>query len=251
MRFMYGALGMALAVGIAAGAAADDEANAIVQRCLDHSRGDASRATATMIVHRPDWERSMTMEVWTRGETESLVRITDPPKDKGNGTLKRDEDMWMFNPKVNRVIKLPPSMMSQGWMGSDFSNDDLSRTDSLVKDYDHTIEATSTVDGATVYDIKSIPRRGAPVVWGKMMLRIREDGVLLVQEFFDDDMEPVKKLTTSDIRRYGDRYMPAVWTIRKSDVEGEYTEFRYDKLEFLKSLPEDLFTQTNLRNPSR
>ena len=157
----------------------------------------------------------------------------------------------MHNPKVNRVIKLPPSMMSQAWMGSDFSNNDLSKTDSLIDEYIHTITGTHTHDGKKVYLIKSIPKPDAPVVWGMQKLKIREDHVFLAQEFYDEDLKLVKVMTTFKIRMLGGKMFPRVWRMQKADVTDEYTELNYKKLSFKKNLKDSLFTISNLKNPRR
>ncbi len=244
------ALGLALALllGMAAGAAAQD-AGALVQASFDYMRGKASISTCTMLIHRSDWQRSMTIKAWTLGQSDSIFYITAPPKDAGNGTLKKSDEMWMFNPKVNRVIKLPPSMMSQAWMGSDFSNNDLAKSDSLIKDYVHTLEKTDTVDGKKVYFIKSMPKPRAPVVWGMQKLKIREDHIFLQQDFYDEDLKLVKSLTMLDIKPLGGKLYPAKWRMQKADAKGEYTVVGYEALEFKDSLPESRFTLSSLRNP--
>ncbi len=241
-------LALALCMGLSAVAAAQD-AGAIVKEAFDYMRGKASISTCTMLIHRPDWQRSMTIEAWTLGQSNSLFYITKPPKDAGNGTLKKGDEMWMYNPKVNRVIKLPPSMMSQAWMGSDFSNNDLAKTDSLIKDYTHTLEKTETVDGKKVFTIKSMPKPRAPVVWGMQKLKIREDHIFLLQDFYDEDLKLVKSLTMLDIKLLGGKLYPAKWRMQKADTKGEYTVVGYEKLEFKDSLPANRFTLSNLRNP--
>jgi outer membrane lipoprotein-sorting protein len=239
---------LALCMAFAATASAQDAA-AIVKESFDYMRGKASISTCTMTIHRPDWTRSMTIKAWTLGQSDSLFYITKPPKDEGNGTLKKGGEMWMYNPKVNRVIKLPPSMMSQAWMGSDFSNNDLAKTDSLIKDYTHTLEKTGTMDGKKVFFIKSMPKPRAPVVWGMQKLKIREDHIFLQQDFYDEDLKLVKSLTLLDIKPMGGRLYPAKWRMQKADVKGKYTVVGYEELKFKDSLPESRFTLSNLRNP--
>ena len=242
------ALVLALLTGASTAALADD-AKTIVEKSFNYMRGKASISTCTMLIHRPDWQRSMTIKAWTLGTSDSIFYITAPPKDAGNGTLKKGEEMWMYNPKVNRVIKLPPSMMSQAWMGSDFSNNDLSKTDSLVKDYVHTLEKTETKGGKKVYHIKSMPKPRAPVVWGMQKLKIREDHIFLQQDFFDEDLKLVKSLVMLDIKPLGGRLYPAKWRMQKANAKGEYTVVEYTKLEFKDSMPERRFTLSNLRKP--
>ena len=232
------------------GAEAQD-AQAIVQASFDYWRGKASVATVAMIIHRPDWERPMTIKAWTKGQSDSIVVVTAPSKDKGNGTLKKGKEMWMYNPKVNRVIKVPPSMMSQAWMGSDFSNDDLAKSDSILDDYTHTLIGTETYEGKTVYVIKSMPKPTAPVVWGMQRLKVREDHILLQEEFYDEDLELVKAMNGSQIKMMSGRLFPKVWRMQKAGFEDEYTELIYEELEFREDLPDNLFTITNLRNPRR
>jgi outer membrane lipoprotein-sorting protein len=127
------------------------DADKIITAGFNYWRGKASIGTVEMRIHRQDWERSMTIKAWTRGQKDSLFYIAAPPKDYGNGTLKKDREMWIYNPKINRAVKVPPSMMSQSWMGSDFSNNDLAKSDSLLRDYTHSIIGTETHEGKTVY----------------------------------------------------------------------------------------------------
>ena len=245
-------LGLALFLFVGPGTSTKaQDAEAIVQASFDYWRGTASIATVEMVIHRPDWNRSMTIKAWTKGKSDSIFFIAAPPKDKGNGTLKRGKEMWIYNPKANRVIKVPPSMMSQAWMGSDFSNDDLAKSDSILDDYTHTLVGTESHEGKTVYVIKSMPKPTAPVVWGMQRLKIREDHILLQEEFYDEDLELVKAMTGSQIQMMGGRLFPAVWRMHKADVEDEYTELTYQELEFRDDLPDNLFTPTNLRNPRR
>jgi len=229
---------------------AQDRMNAetIVKNAFNYWRGEASVSTSIMTIHRSDWERSMTIKAWTRGESDSLFVITKPAKDRGNGTLKTGKGMWMYNPKVNRVIKLPPSMMSQGWHGSDFSNNDLAKSDSLIKDYVHTLENTKVDQDKKIYFIKSMPKPDAPVIWGMIKLSIREDNILLSEAFFDEDLKEVKIMTAWDIRKTRDKLFPMKWKMQKSDATDEYTRFVYEKIDFKKSLSKRIFTQSNLKN---
>ena len=152
-----------------------------------------------MVIHRPSWQRSMSMRAWTEGDKKSMVRVTAPKKDVGNGTLMLDNNMWTYSPKINRIVKVPSSMMGQGWMGSDFSNKDISRSDSVLDDYEHSLLDSYPQDGHTVYVIESIPHEDAAVVWGKKVLVIRDDHVMLEDQFWDQDGVMVKSLKTLNI----------------------------------------------------
>ena len=237
--------------GVSTGLAWAQDAQTIVQQSFDYFRGDASISTVQMTIHRPKWERHMEIKAWTKGQTESLFSITAPAKDYGNGTLKKGREMWIYNPKVNRIIKVPPSMMSQSWMGSDFSNNDLAKSDSILTDYEHKVVGTENHDGRILHVIRSLPKPQAPVVWGMQLLKIREDHIWLVQEFFDEDLKSVKVLETLDVQMLGGRLFPKVWRIRKSEEPDHYTRLTYLALEFKPTLPESLFTLSSLRTRKR
>ena len=227
------------------------DAAAIIEASFNHYRGKASVSDVEMVIHRPSWERTMRMDAWTKGTDKSLIRITAPAKDEGNGTLKKGSEMWTYNPKVNRVIKLPPALMSQSWMGSDFSNNDLAKSDTILNDYIHTLLRTETREGHTVYVIKSMPKPAAPVVWGMQILEIRDDDILLSEEFFDEDLVSVKKMTTREIQMMGGRMFPKIWQMQETDKQDQYTLLRYHALEFKDDLPERLFTLNALKTQQR
>jgi outer membrane lipoprotein-sorting protein len=227
------------------------DANKIVEDGFNYWRGKASIGTVHMLIHRPDWQRTMTIKSWTRGQKESLFYIAAPPKDYGNGTLKKGREMWIYNPKVNRVVKVPPSMMSQSWMGSDFSHNDLAKSDSLLLDYEHSIMGTETHEGKKVYIIKSMPKPDAPVVWGMQRLKIREDHIWLSEEFFDEDLKPVKIMVAMEVQMLSGKLFPKVWRMRKVDEQGRYTQLTYEALEFKSDLPDRLFTLSSLKQRRR
>ncbi len=224
---------------------------AIVKKTVAYYRGKASVALVDMSIHRTDWQRTLTIKAWTKGQKDSLFYIMAPPKDKGNGTLKKGSEMWTYNPKINRVIKLPPSMMSQAWMGSDFSNNDLAKSDSILEDYTHQLESVQHRKGHRVYVVKSLPKPAAPVVWGMQKLEVRDDLILLKEAFYDEEMQLVKYMTASNIEMMAGKLFPRIWKMQKADAKNEYTQLVYDELEFLDKLPDSLFNLSSLKNPRR
>jgi outer membrane lipoprotein-sorting protein len=225
------------------------EARDIVRAAWEHWRGTSSQGEMTMTIHRPSWERSMSMRAWTRGQKHSLVRVTAPRKDAGNGTLIVENQMWTFSPKVNRVIKVPSSMMGQSWMGSDFSNKDVARADDIVDQYNHRLLAVEEHEGHKVHVIESIPHEDAAVVWGKEVLRIRDDNVLLKQEFFDQDGVLVKSMSSLEVGEMGGRVIAIRQRMEKADTKDEWTEIAMDAMRFDLEIKDSMFTLSNLRNP--
>lgn len=260
MRISY--LMVAVLLGLASGAVQGQETSAtasdsmtapeLLAAAMDLQSGIATSYTeAIMVVHRPDWERTSTMVVWTRGREDVLIRFTAPAKDAGNATLKLAEKMWTYTSKLNRSIRLPYSFMSQSWGGSDFSYNDLSRTDILLREYDLSIIERNQVDGHTVYVIEAIPYENAPVVWGKEVLVIRDDFVLLKQTFYDQDMEPLKVMETTEIKELGGRVFGTKLRMVKLESPESYTEFQTLKAEFDLELDDRLFTLFSLQSGAR
>mgnify|MGYP001818631083 FL=1 len=231
--------------------AADDEALVLVKKAFDYWRGLSSYSEFSMTIHRPDFERTMILRGWTKGRSDGLFYVLQPPKDMGNGSLKKGRQMWSYNPKINRAIKLPPSMMSQSWMGSDFSNDDLAKSDSILDDYDHAIVEREMVDGHQVFTVESIAKEDAPVVWGKQILRVRDDFILLSEQFFDEDMELVKEMTAEDLVEFSGRIFPKIWTMRRVDERDRFTRLEYRILEFDIDIEDRLFTLASLKSKKR
>ena len=242
----YAALLFAL---FAVPAQAQSSAEEIIRATMDNWRGLTSVGEVTMTIHRADWERSMSMKSWTQGDDQSLVRVTAPAKDEGNATLIDGDDMWSFAPRINRVIKIPASMMAQSWMGSDFSNKDITKSTDVLDDYTHVLLSQGEHEGLVTYIIESTPNEDAAVVWGKEVYTIRADYVILRQEFWSQDEELVKYMVGSDIVEMDGRKVASRIRMQPADNDEEWTEIIQQSIEFDVELNNSLFTQANLRNP--
>ncbi|NVM21116.1 MAG: outer membrane lipoprotein-sorting protein [Desulfobacterales bacterium] len=226
-----------------------DEAVDLIKAAINYWRDVSSYSVVDMTIHRPDWQRTMTLRVWTRGEKRSLVRVTAPAKDAGNGTLLVDNKMWTFSPKINRVIRIPSSMMYQSWMGSDFSNNDVARSDDLVYQYTHKLIGTENREGRKVFVVESVPFDSAPVVWGKEVIKIRDDYVMLEHAFYDQDMVLVKKMVTLEVKEMGGKQIAKLERMQKMDKPDEWTQILVIEARFGINMPATTFTLSNLRNP--
>jgi outer membrane lipoprotein-sorting protein len=238
-----------LALAAAPIAAAAQNAEDILRSAFDNWRADTSHAVTSMTVKRSNGTREMTMETWTSGEDKALVRFTAPARDAGNATLQIGTATYVFNPKLNQVIKLPGSAMSQSWMGSDFSYEDLSRSERVIGDYVHTLLQTRSDGGHKIYVIESVPKKGVPVVWGKQVLSVRDDGVLYSIEYFDQLGERVRTMSADKIANIDGRPYPVEMTMRVDEKPNEFTRVTTVTAEFDISIPNYLFTKSNLQNP--
>ena len=228
------------------------DATQIVQQAEEKMRGESSRGEMQMKIIRPSWERTISFETWGKGTEYSMTLVTAPAKEEGQIFLKRENELWQYDPTINRMIKLPPSMMSQGWMGSDFSNDDILKESSLSKDYNHNILAEETIDGTEVYKIELLPKEDAAVVWGKIIKWISKDEYLqLKSEYYDVDDYLIKTETASDIKTMGGRVIPSYFEIIPADEEGNKTVLIMEEMEFDIDIDNRFFSQQNMKQLSR
>ncbi len=222
---------------------------ALLRAAFNNWRATSSHAIAEMTIRGSSGTRSLTMESWTEGDDKALVRFIAPARDAGNATLQSGRRTYVFNPKLNQVIQLPASAMSQSWMESDFSYSDLTKARELVDDYTHTLLGTGRHSGHTVYIIESVPKRGKPIVWGKQIVHVRDDYVLLRQEFYDQSGNLVRTMVADRVRNLGGRPYPTELTMSSVDTPGQWTKIVTQSAEFDVSNPSYLFTRSNLQNP--
>ena len=225
------------------------DAREIIKKADEKMQGEeTSQSTMTMTIVRPSWDREISFKSWTRGRDYSMVLITSPARDKGQTFLKREVEMWNWNPTINRLIKLPPSMMSQGWMGSDFSNDDLLKESSIVVDYTHTIIGEEEIDGWSCYKIELTPLEDAAVVWGRILKWVsKEEFLQMKTEYYDEDEYLIKTEIASDIKEMGGRLIPSRFELIPEEEEGHKTIVLMDEIEFNKPIPEGFFSQQNMK----
>ncbi|MDG3409438.1 outer membrane lipoprotein-sorting protein [Vibrio parahaemolyticus] len=220
----------------------------IVQKSDQAMRGKSSYSEATMEIVRPDWTRSMTMKSWTKGTELSLVLVTAPAKDKGSASLKRHREMWNWVPSIERVIKIAPSMLSQSWMGSDFTNDDLINQSSIVVDYQHALVGNDSFEGDKVWVIEATAKPDAPVVWNKVSLWISQSTYLQRKvEFYDEFDERVNVLTTYDVKELGGRKIATRMEMKPVDKPGNKTIFTTHQAQFDFDINDDFFSQQQMK----
>ncbi len=220
----------------------------LVRRADEKFRGSSSIGEFTMTIQRPAWERTISMKSWTLGTEFSLILITAPAKEKGQVFLKRKNEMWNWVPSINRMIKIPPSMMMQSWMGSDFTNDDLVQESSLVKDYEHRLLGEEKLEGYDCYKIELIPNEDAAVVWGKIFMWISKEELLwLKAEFYDEDDFLVNTEILTDIKQMDDRVIPTRMEMIPAEKEGHKTIMTFDKMDFEAPIEESFFSIQNMK----
>lgn len=190
----------------------------IIQKSLDKMYSKSNYAEITMTVVKPNWSRSTSMKSWAIEPDYFLIYITEPARDKGTVTLKREKEVWNWIPSVQKPVKIPPSMMLQSWMGSDFTNDDLVRSSSFVNDFKHKILGEEEIGDELCYKIEMIPKPSAGIVWNKIITWITKKSFLqLKSDYYDEDGFLVKTFVGSNIKKNGGK--------RNSDTLGN--DFKY------------------------
>lgn len=221
----------------------------IIERMEERMRGDSNYAEMTMTIERPRFTREVSMRSWSFGNDYSLILITAPARDQGTAFLKRHNEIWNYVPNIDRTIKMPPSMMSQSWMGSDFTNDDLVRESSSINDYEHRIiEADAEIEGRSAWVVELVPKPETPIVWGKVLIWVdREEFIQLRVENYDQGDELANHIEFSDLRIFDNRLIASKMILIPADKPDQRTIMNYDDLQFDIDIDESFFTQQNMR----
>ncbi len=232
-----------------AGIAYGQSATEIIKIADQRARGiTSSRGEMKMTIVRPSWTREISIKSWAKGQDYSLMLITAPARDKGAAFLKREKEIWNWQPSIDRSIKLPPSMMMQSWMGSDFTNDDLVRESSVVIDYTHALLGSDIVEDLECHKIELTPKPEAPVVWGRVISWISKDDYLqLKTEFYDEDDYLVNTMLGKEVKMMGGRLLPSRLEIIPADKEGHMTVIEQQDLVFDEPIKESFFSIQNMK----
>jgi len=223
----------------------------IVRRADELMRGKTQQGVYRMTIIRPDWQRSTEFAFWSEGTEKSFIRIKEPARERGISFLKIGREMWNYIPRINRVIKIPPSMMLQSWMGSDFTNDDLVKESSIVDDYTHTLLGRETMGGEDAYKIEFVPKPDAPVAWDHLIEWIRvSDYIPLRTEYFNERDEHIRTLVFSDIKKMSGRTLPARMKLIEERKPGHSTVLLLEEVTFDRPIDKTVFTKQFLRRRS-
>ncbi|MCK5068256.1 MAG: outer membrane lipoprotein-sorting protein [Bacteroidales bacterium] len=221
----------------------------IIRKADEKFNGEkTSTALMAMTIVRPTWERTIEFKNWTSGREYALTLITAPARDKGQSFLKRQQEMWSWNPTISRLIKLPPSMMSQGWMGSDYTNDDILKESSVVNDYDHEIVGEEEYDGRLCYKIKMVAKEDAAVIWGHQVRWIdKKDFLFMKSELYDEDSYLVRTELGSDIKSMDGRLIPTRIELIPAEEEDQMTIIEIKEIQFNQNIKDSFFSQQNMK----
>ena len=228
--------------------AADLNVSEIVKHIDELYRSESSYAELEMEIVTPHWERTLKMKAWSRGMNKTFIRILAPAKDKDVATLRIENEMWNYLPKINKVIKVPPSMMMSSWMGSDFTNDDLVKEFTWLDDYEFELIKPEEAEEGLLY-IELIPREDLPVVWGKIILAARRSDYIPVWEkYYEEKGKLMRVINFLDIKTFDGKAIPSVMELIPEDKEGNKTIIRYLDIKFHSDVSEDIFNLRNLRS---
>ena len=224
------------------------DAKEIVQKADELMRSNSSYSELKMTIVKPNWSRTMGMKVWALEPDYALIYVTEPARDKGTVTLKRKNEVWNWLPSAQRVIKIPPSMMLQSWMGSDFTNDDLVRQSSVVEDYNHKLVGEEELNAYSCYKIEMIPKPEAGVVWGKIITWIAKDSYLQIQaDYYDEDNILIKSFIGSKEKKMSDRNILTYWEMVPRDKPGNKTVMEYTSIRFNYNIDKNFFSEQNMK----
>ena len=223
-----------------------------VNRHLDNLyRSESSKARIRMTINSARrGTRVLEMESWTHGEEKALFVIRSPSREAGTATLRTEEGLWNYAPRADRLVRIPTGMLSDQWMGSHLTNDDLVRETGYEEDYNVEL-SWGEEGGEKVLVATMIPKQGAPVVYTRVRYVLdREAWTPRKAEFFDGDRK-VRTMTFSNVKEVNGRSVPHTFRVEPEDQSGEYTEMEYLELSFDLDVDESLFSRRGLRRLAR
>jgi outer membrane lipoprotein-sorting protein len=225
-------------------------ATEIIRKADDKFKGEQTGySVMSMTIVRPAWQRTVEFKSWSKENDFALTLITSPAREKGQTFLKRRNEMWSWNPSINRLIKLPPSMMSQGWMGSDYTNDDILRESSVVNDYTHSIEGEEDIEGHPCYKIKLTANKNAEVLWGHKIWWVeKKEYIVLKAELYDEDGYLVRSERGTELKVLDGRLLPTLIELIPADSEGNKTILKIIEMKFNINMEESFFSQQNMKS---
>lgn len=245
---IFAALLIGLVFGFSAGETRAQSSAEIIENMEEVMRGESSHSEMNMRIERPRYTRDISMETWSLGDDYSMILITAPSRDEGITYLQRGNEMWNYQPSINRTIKMPPSMMSQSWMGSDFTNEDLVRESSIINEYEHRVLREEEYNGYDTWVLELIPNPETPVVWGKVLIWVAKDGYMQLRvENYDQRDELANTIELSEIEEVDGRKFPTRMVLTPEDNPNQRTIITYENIEFNVGLEESFFTQQNMR----
>lgn len=221
----------------------------IVRKADEKFRGEkSSYSVMTMTIIRPKWQRTIEFKSWSKGTTNSLTLITAPAREKGQSFLKRGNEMWSWNPAISQLIKLPPSMMSQGWMGSDYTNDDILKESSVVNDYTHSLLGEGIIGDRRCYKIRLNAREDADVLWGYQLWWVdKDDFIVLKAELYDEDGILVRTENGKEVKMMGGRLLPTILEIIPAEDPDQKTVVKINEMKFNIELSDSYFSQQSMK----
>jgi len=224
-------------------------AKEIITRADEKFNGEMSGySVMSMTIVRPAWQRTVEFRSWSLEDDYALTLITAPAREKGQTFLKRGTGMWSWNPAINRLIKLPPSMMSQGWMGSDYTNDDILRESSVINDYTHSLEGEEEIDGRSCYRIKLLAMEDAGVLWAHQLWWVdKKEFIVLKAELYDEDGYLVRTERGYDLKTMDGRFIPSTIELVPAEEPGRKTVLKILEIKFNVKLDESFFSQQNMK----
>ena len=237
----------ALALPLSAAAQSRPDATEVVKRFDELFRAQSSHAVLEMEIVTPQWQRTLKMEAWSEGTQKTFIRILEPRKERGVGTLRIGNEMWNYLPNANRVMRIPPSMMMSSWMGSDLNNDDLVKEFSFAEDYTFQYTEVDNPAQGRLY-IKAVPKPDRPIVWGHVVLEVDAKSLLpITEKYYDESGALMRVMSFSDVKTFDGRAIPSVTELIPQNKKGNKTILRYLEAQFNIDIPPDTFSQRNLR----
>jgi len=198
-----------------------------------------------MTVKKGDKARVKLMHVYAEGVDKALIEFTNP-EDKGTKYLKLSNELWMYFPDAEDVIKISGHMFRESMMGSDFSYEDAMENEELLNKYSVEVLGSETVNDRDCYVLELITK-DKKITYAKRKLWVdKEKFVVLKTQLFALSGKLIKEAVMEDVKKYGDRYFVTKLTMMNKLIKDSATVFEMTDINFGVDIPDGTFSKRSL-----
>ncbi len=234
---------MLLAPGILHGQTARE----IIRQVDRNEAFTTQRFFAAMVVQKGSRRLVKTFNGYGYKAGEKSFMTFTNPEDRGVKYLKIENELWIYFPDADDIMKISGHMLRRGMMGSDISYEDMLESSEFEKKYDYVRKDDAGVNGKTCFVI-DCTAKVPDATYARQVLYVQKDNYAPVKaEMYAKGGRLLKLMTMEDVRVIAGRAVPMTVTIRDMRKKDSLTVVSFSKILIDVPLPPNIFTRQNLR----
>ncbi|RKX77828.1 MAG: outer membrane lipoprotein-sorting protein [Spirochaetes bacterium] len=217
----------------------------ILERMLENQVHDTARIEGKMIIQDRFGKKTVTFVSWSRGEDNALIEFTSK-YEAGQKILRNEDELYLYFPDAEEVIRLQGAALRQSVLGSDFSYEDMTGEKDLLDSYKVTLLGSEEVDGHDCYKLQlEAVSRNVPypreILWVDKELFIYRK-----VHKFSLSGRLLKEMRITRFTRQNGKVIPVELLMEDKMKKNSSTEFIIQKIEIGIPIPEEKFSLREL-----